>query len=48
MSLPILYELRDAKEDWTGKTQPAERKKLQNRLNQRALSMTSCLTPNAV
>lgn len=29
-------ELRDAKEDWTGVTNPAERRKLQNRLNQRA------------
>jgi hypothetical protein len=30
--------LRDIKEDWTGITNPAERRKLQNRLNQRARS----------
>lgn len=30
--------LRDSKEDWTGKTNPSERRKLQNRLNQRARS----------
>ncbi|KAJ8111516.1 hypothetical protein OPT61_g5910 [Boeremia exigua] len=28
--------IRDSKEDWTGITSPAERRKLQNRLNQRA------------
>ncbi|KAJ8118448.1 hypothetical protein OPT61_g581 [Boeremia exigua] len=28
--------LRDSREDWTGITNPAERRKLQNRLNQRA------------
>lgn len=30
--------LRDNREDWTGITNPAERRKLQNRLNQRARS----------
>lgn len=30
--------LRDSREDWTGITNPAERRKLQNRLNQRARS----------
>lgn len=30
--------LRDSKEDWTGITNPAARRKLQNRLNQRARS----------
>lgn len=29
-------ELRHGTEDWTGKTNPIERRKLQNRLNQRA------------
>lgn len=31
--------LRDSDEDWTGITNPAARRKLQNRLNQRARSM---------
>jgi hypothetical protein len=31
-------ELRDEKEDWMGVTNPVERRKLQNRLNQRARS----------
>jgi hypothetical protein len=31
-------KLRDGTEDWTGKTNPIERRKLQNRLNQRARS----------
>lgn len=30
--------LRDSKEDWTGISNPAARRKLQNRLNQRARS----------
>ncbi|KAF4634455.1 hypothetical protein G7Y89_g3663 [Cudoniella acicularis] len=30
------HKLRDSKEDWTGKTSTAVRRKLQNRLNQRA------------
>jgi hypothetical protein len=30
--------LRDSKEDWTGITNPIERRKLQNRLNQRTRS----------
>lgn len=29
-------EIRTASEDWTGKTSSAERRRLQNRLNQRA------------
>ncbi|KAF6840992.1 hypothetical protein CMUS01_03712 [Colletotrichum musicola] len=33
---PRLVELRDPSEDWTGVTSTAERRKLQNRLNQRA------------
>ncbi|KZL81526.1 duf3425 domain protein [Colletotrichum incanum] len=33
---PRLAELRDPSEDWTGVTSTAERRKLQNRLNQRA------------
>jgi hypothetical protein len=31
-------DLRDDREDWTGMTNPRERRKLQNRLNQRARS----------
>lgn len=31
-------ELRDTNEDWSGVTDPVERRKLQNRLNQRARS----------
>jgi hypothetical protein len=31
-------EIRNLKEDWTGKTSTAERRKLQNRLNKRASS----------
>ncbi|KAH6949188.1 hypothetical protein DER45DRAFT_580806 [Fusarium avenaceum] len=34
--LPQLAELRSVEEDWTGSTGPAKRRKLQNRLNQRA------------
>ncbi|KFA56277.1 hypothetical protein S40293_00156 [Stachybotrys chartarum IBT 40293] len=34
--LPSQVHLRDLKEDWTGVTSTAERRKLQNRLNQRA------------
>jgi hypothetical protein len=30
-------DIKDGKEDWTGKSSTAERRKLQNRLNQRAL-----------
>ncbi|KAK1595609.1 uncharacterized protein LY79DRAFT_511041 [Colletotrichum navitas] len=33
---PRLVELKDTSEDWTGVTSAAERRKLQNRLNQRA------------
>ncbi|OLN96276.1 hypothetical protein CCHL11_04461 [Colletotrichum chlorophyti] len=33
---PRLAEMRDPSEDWTGVTSTAERRKLQNRLNQRA------------
>jgi hypothetical protein len=32
-------DIKDGKEDWTGKSSTAERRKLQNRLNQRALRM---------
>jgi len=35
-------ELRDETEDWMGVTNPVERRKLQNRLNQRARSKLSC------
>ena len=38
-------ELRDVKEDWMGVTNPVERRKLQNRLNQRARSMFPLLMP---
>jgi hypothetical protein len=31
-----ILEIRDGNEDWTGKTSSALRRKLQNRLNQRA------------
>ncbi|KAE9372018.1 hypothetical protein N431DRAFT_535686 [Stipitochalara longipes BDJ] len=34
-------EIKDGEEDWTGKSSTAERRKLQNRLNQRALRMLS-------
>ncbi|KAI8165712.1 hypothetical protein K4K54_008213 [Colletotrichum sp. SAR 10_86] len=37
---PRLAELRDPSEDWTGVTSTAERRKLQNRLNQRARPTT--------
>lgn len=36
--LPQLTEIQTAEEDWTGKTSQSERRKLQNRLNQRARS----------
>jgi hypothetical protein len=36
LPMPQRLEIRDGKEDWTGKTSPALRRKLQNRLNQRA------------
>jgi hypothetical protein len=32
-------DIKDGKEDWTGKSSTAERRKLQNRLNQRALRL---------
>ena len=39
--LPMSHrlEIRDGNEDWTGKTSSALRRKLQNRLNQRAARM---------
>jgi hypothetical protein len=46
-SLPTLLpvqqqcEIREAKEDWTGTTDPVQRRKLQNRLHQRAWSKTT-------
>ncbi|KAH3961784.1 hypothetical protein HBI25_047380 [Parastagonospora nodorum] len=39
-------DLRHGKEDWTGKTSPLERRKLQNRLNQRARRMRANETVN--
>lgn len=36
--------LRDSREDWTGITNPIERRKLQNRLNQRARSQYKLLS----
>jgi hypothetical protein len=36
--LPQQVEVRAPEDDWTGLTDPAERRKLQNRLNQRAWS----------
>lgn len=37
-TMPQSLELRDAEDDWTGVTSTAKRRKLQNRLNQRARS----------
>ncbi|KAK2056533.1 hypothetical protein LY76DRAFT_617811 [Colletotrichum caudatum] len=45
---PRLAELRDPSEDWTGVTSTAERRKLQNRLNQRArplLNLVKSVSP---
>jgi hypothetical protein len=36
LPMPQILEIRDGKEDWTGKTSAVLRRKLQNRLNQRA------------
>jgi hypothetical protein len=38
-------EIKDGKEDWTGKSSTSERRKLQNRLNQRAYRMHDCEYP---
>ncbi|KAJ5948008.1 putative S-adenosylmethionine-dependent methyltransferase CRG1 [Penicillium verhagenii] len=37
--IPDLAEVRSAEENWTGLTDPAIRRKLQNRLNQRIYQM---------
>ncbi|KAK1998045.1 hypothetical protein LX36DRAFT_48823 [Colletotrichum falcatum] len=42
---PHLAELKDPSEDWTGVTSTAERRKLQNRLNQRARRRRSQIKP---
>lgn len=38
LPLPQQYEIRNTHEDWTGKSDKVLRRKLQNRLNQRARS----------
>ena len=45
LPMPQRSEVRDIKEDWTGKSSTVLRRKLQNRLNKRA-SRKSPLFPN--
>ncbi len=44
--LPQQVEVRGPEDDWAGLTDPAERRRLQNRLNQRAWSKCCMTSPH--